>query len=78
MSDLISRQAAIDAIEKNACNTQRAIEAIMALSSVQSKQKNLSDWKEDFKGYINALNIPKDDYNEIMEYIDEIPSIQLK
>ena len=36
----------------------------------------LSEWKADFKGYINALNMPKDDYNGIMEYIDEVPSAQ--
>ena len=34
-TDTISRQAAIDAVERNACNTQRAIEAIEALPSAQ-------------------------------------------
>ena len=33
-------------------------------------------WKNDFKEYINALDMPKDDYNGIMEYIDELPSVQ--
>ena len=33
-------------------------------------------WKNDFKGYVNALNIPRDDYNGIMAYIDELPSAQ--
>ena len=28
-------------------------------------------WIEDFKSYINELDIPKDDYNGIMEYIDD-------
>ena len=31
----------------------------------------VNEWKEDFKGYINALIMPRDDYNGIMEYIDE-------
>ena len=46
MSDLISRQAAIDA------------------------------WKADFKGYVDSLDLLRDDYNGIMEYIDETPSAQ--
>ena len=29
------------------------------------------EWIEDFKSYINELDIPKDDYNGIMEYIDD-------
>ena len=35
MDDLISRQAAIDAINKYACNTQRIYEAIKTLPSAQ-------------------------------------------
>lgn len=36
----------------------------------------IDEWKNDFKGYVNALNIPRDDYNGIMAYIDELPSTQ--
>ena len=36
----------------------------------------IEDWKNDFKGYVNALNIPRDDYKGIMQYIDEVPSAQ--
>ena len=35
MDNLISRQAAIDAIERNACNTQRMIDAVKQLPSAQ-------------------------------------------
>ena len=35
MSDTISRQAAIDAVMRNACNTQRIYEAIKGLPSEQ-------------------------------------------
>lgn len=28
-------------------------------------------WAEDFKGYINELELFRDDYNGIMEFIDE-------
>lgn len=31
----------------------------------------IKEWREDFKSYINELDIPKDDYNGIIEYIDD-------
>jgi len=34
-SDLISRRAALDAVEKNACNTQRIMDAVNNLPSAQ-------------------------------------------
>ena len=34
-TDCISRQAAIEALERNSCNTQRAIDAVNALPSAQ-------------------------------------------
>ena len=37
MIDLISRQAAIDAVMRNACNTQRIYEAIKGLPAAQSE-----------------------------------------
>lgn len=39
VNDAISRQAAIEAIEKNACNTQRIIDAIKALLTVEPERK---------------------------------------
>lgn len=41
-----------------------------------SRQAAIDAWKDDFKGYVNSLNIPRDDYNGIMEYIDELPFAQ--
>ena len=41
-----------------------------------SRKMAIDEWKNDFKGYVNALNIPRDDYNGIMAYIDELPSAQ--
>lgn len=38
------------------------------------RREALDEWKNDFKGYINALNMPRDDYNGIIEYINELPS----
>ena len=31
----------------------------------------INEWKEDFKSFINELQMPRDDYNGIMAYIDE-------
>lgn len=41
----------------------------------QSKENMtaLEKWKNDFKGFISELSMPEDDYNGIMEYIDEVP-----
>ena len=38
LNDTISRQGAVDAVERNACNTQRAIDAINNLPSAQPSQ----------------------------------------
>ena len=46
------------------------------MDDVISRQAAIEVWKNDFKGYINALDMPKDDYKGIMEYIDELPSAQ--
>ena len=39
MNDLISRQAVIEAIEKNACNTQRIFDAVKALPPAEPKRE---------------------------------------
>lgn len=31
----------------------------------------INEWKEDFKSFINELQMPRDDYKGIMSYIDE-------
>ena len=38
----------------------------------ESCEDKISEWKKDFKEYINLLSMPRDDYNGIMEYIDEL------
>ena len=45
MADLIDRQAAIDAVEKHACNTQRILDAIYALPSTESEIIRCKDCK---------------------------------
>lgn len=46
--------------------------AIKALEQEPCEDK-IIEWKNDFKGYVNALSMPRDDCNGIMEYIDELP-----
>lgn len=41
-----------------------------------SLQAAIDEWKNDFRDYVNALDLPRDDYNGIMEYIDELPFAQ--
>ncbi len=36
----------------------------------------LSEWKNDFKGFVKSLSMPRDDYKGIMEYIDDVPESQ--
>ena len=46
------------------------------MSDPISRQTAIDEWRNDFKGYVNALDIPRDDYNGIMAYIDELPPAQ--
>ena len=46
------------------------------MSDLISKNQSLVEWKEDFKGYVECLDIPRDDYKGIMAYIDEVPSAE--
>lgn len=45
--------------------------------SILSKKDmtELEKWENDFKGFINELSMPEDDYNGIMKYIDEVPNV---
>lgn len=31
----------------------------------------VNEWAKDFKGFVNELQMPRDDYNGIMEFIDD-------
>ena len=35
----------------------------------------IEEWAKDFKSYVNELDIPRDDYKGIMEYIDDAPAL---
>lgn len=84
----ISRQAVLEYIEGSEADLGHSSENelvcqdIKELPPVTSKSEiircsqwtTLEEWKKDFKGFINELSMPKDDYNGIMEYIDEVPN----
>jgi hypothetical protein len=56
--------------------TETILHHLELMPSAQPESKELSEWKADFKRYINDLIMPKDDYDGIMEYIDEVPPAQ--
>ena len=35
----------------------------------------IKEWANDFKSYVNSLSMFRDDYNGIMEYIDDVVSL---
>lgn len=81
MDDTISRVMAINALESigsidTEADKEYARSVFEALPSAQPEYKELQDWKTDFKGFIGALDMPRDDYRGIMEYIDEVPSAE--
>ena len=83
MDEVISKQEAIEALCSECqgrcipCDSYPCseVEAINALPPAQPEQ-SIAEWQKDFREYINMLNIPRDDYNGIMEYINDVPSVQ--
>lgn len=35
----------------------------------------VNEWAKDFRSFVNELQIPRDDYKDIMEYIDDAVSM---
>lgn len=44
------------------------------MNDLISRRAALDAWKKDFKEFVNTLDISRDDYRGIMEYIDEFPT----
>ena len=55
MDDLISRRAALDAVEKNACNTQRIMDAVNNLPPAQPEPSACEYCHEDSDGYVTPI-----------------------
>ena len=41
-----------------------------------AEPESISKWKKEFREYVDSLDIARDDWKGIIEYIDELPSIQ--
>ena len=90
MDKLISQQAAINVVSeitttmsvcanKDECYGMKRMQkqAITELANLPSAEPEaISKWKREFKGYVDSLNIARDDWKGIIEYIDELPSVQ--
>ena len=49
---------------------------VKVMDELISRQAAIDAWKEDFKGFVNSLDMQRDDYKGIMGYIDEVPYAQ--
>ena len=47
---------------------------LMTLTSTEPEA--ISKWKKEFREYVDSLDIARDDWKGIVEYIDELPSAQ--
>jgi hypothetical protein len=84
MDEVISKQVAIDAMCKlmnswfggDPKDEREEIKWIINHLPPAQPEQSIAEWQKDFREYINMLNIPRDDYNGIMEYINDVPSVQ--
>ena len=83
MDDLISRQAMLDGIDKlikihfdRTVVLYKARKVAEDLPSAQLEPEAISKWKKEFREYVDSLDIARDDWKGIIEYIEELPSAQ--
>ena len=90
MDKLISQQAAVNAVSeitttmsvctnKDECCGMKRMQkqAITELENLPSAEpESISEWKKEFREYVDSLDIARDDWKGIIEYIDELPSAQ--
>ena len=84
MSNLISRDKATTTLvfseetkDIKCEDMKKVLNVLKKIPSAETEQ-SIAEWQKDFREYINMLNIPRDDYNGIMEYIDDLPSAEPK
>ena len=58
------------------CEDMRKVLNVLKNMPSTEPEQSIAEWQKDFREYINMLNIPRDDYNGIMEYINEVPFAQ--
>ena len=90
MDKLISQQAAINAVSeitttmsvctnKDECCGMKRMQkqAITELENLPSAEpESISEWKKEFREYVDSLDIAKDDWKGIIEYINDVPTVQ--
>lgn len=88
MDKLISLQQAIDALRKMQTyklfagddmlliDQAGAQTELMMLPPIQPEPEAISKWKKEFREYVDSLDIARDDWKGIIEYIGELPSAQ--
>lgn len=60
----------------NLINVTDAMNVLLDLPSAQIESEAVSEWKKEFKEYIDSLDIARDDWKGIAEYIDDVPTVQ--
>lgn len=82
MDNLIWREDAIIELVFNEetkdikCEDMRKVLNVLKKMPSAEPKHSIAEWQKDFREYINMLNIPRDDYNGIMEYINDLPSVE--
>jgi hypothetical protein len=79
---LIDADAAIDALTEYGngravyIGVEEAVRRIEQLPSAQSEPEAVFEWKKEFKEYIKSLDITRDEWKGIIEYINDVPTVQ--
>lgn len=62
----------------NVCVSAENFKKMRPLSDYteEIEPESISEWKKEFREYVDSLDITRDDWKGIIEYIDELPSIQ--
>lgn len=62
----------------NVCVSAENLKKMRPLSDYTEEIEpgSISEWKKEFREYVDSLDITRDDWKGIIEYIDELPPIQ--
>lgn len=62
----------------NVCVSAENFKKMRPLSDYteEIEPESISEWKKEFREYVDSLDIARDDWKGIIEYIDEVPSVQ--
>lgn len=60
----------------NLINVTDAMNVLRDLPSAQPEPEAVFEWKKEFKEYIESLDITRDEWKGIIEYINDVPTVQ--